>query len=78
MLVFSCFEQLLFVIQAAIYHLISVQYIMSLWTRTGDGFYQFVEGFSFVVVMILIYLIMIPLKYTHNSHHVVFRFSLYG
>ncbi|KAK8800484.1 hypothetical protein WA171_005115 [Blastocystis sp. BT1] len=40
--------------------------------KTGDGFYQFVEGFSFVVVMILIYLIMIPLKYTHNSHHDTF------
>lgn len=40
--------------------------------RTGDWFYQTIEVISFVVVMANIYLICIPLKYTHNAHHDTF------
>ena len=40
--------------------------------RSGDWFYQTVEGLSFVVVLFNIYLIMFPLKYTHDSHHDTF------
>ena len=40
--------------------------------RSGDWFYQTVEGLSFVVVLLNIYLIMLPLKQTHDSHHDTF------
>ncbi|KAK8798635.1 hypothetical protein WA588_003715, partial [Blastocystis sp. NMH] len=40
--------------------------------KSGDWFYQCVEGLSFVIVVFLIYLVMVPLKYTHNSHHDTF------
>lgn len=45
---------------------------LCLISRSGDWFYQVVELTSFFAVMINIYLIMGPLKYTHNSHHDTF------
>lgn len=36
--------------------------------KSGDWFYQFCEVLSFVVVLYNIYLILFPLKYTHNIH----------
>lgn len=40
--------------------------------RSGDWFYQTVEVLSLLVVLFNIYLIMVPLKYTHDSHHDTF------
>ena len=45
--------------------------------RSGDWFYQLVEGFSLLVIMANIYLIMGPFKYTHNMHHVHTFFVLF-
>ena len=39
------------------------------YDKSGDWFYQFVEAYTLVVILLNIYLIMKPLKYTHNVHH---------
>lgn len=40
--------------------------------RSGDWFYQVIETLSLIAVLFNIYLITVPLKYTHNSHHDTF------
>ena len=47
-----------------------VVFLCLLPSRSGDWFYQFVEAYTLVVILLNIYLIMKPLKYTHNVHHV--------
>ena len=37
--------------------------------RSGDWFYQTVEGLSLVIVLLNMYLICFPMRYTHDSHH---------
>ena len=56
----------------AIYPSIGSFLCFSLISRSGDWFYQVVELTSLLAVLINIYLIMGPLKYTHNSHHDTF------
>lgn len=36
--------------------------------KSGDWFYQFCEVLSLIVTLYNIYLILFPLKYTHNIH----------
>lgn len=38
--------------------------------RSGDWLYTFVEWVTFVTILLILYLMMVPLKYTHNIHHV--------
>ena len=45
---------------------------------SGDWLYTFVEWVTLVTVLLILYLMMVPLKYTHNIHHVVSVSSLHS
>ena len=38
--------------------------------RSGDWLYHLIETTTFICVVLIIYLMKVPLKYTHNIHHV--------
>lgn len=48
-----------------------------IYRSSGDWLYTFVEWVTLVTVLLILYLMMVPLKYTHNIHHVVFVSSLH-
>ncbi|KAK8829004.1 hypothetical protein WA538_001005 [Blastocystis sp. DL] len=46
------------------------------YDSSGDWLYTFVEWVTLVTVLLILYLMMVPLKYTHNIHHDTFGQNL--
>ena len=59
-------------INSTLAYLPSDKYIcfLSITSRSGDWLYNLVNWICLVVIVVIIYLIMFPCKYSHNSHQV--------
>ncbi|KAK8816271.1 endoplasmic reticulum retaining receptor [Blastocystis sp. ATCC 50177/Nand II] len=61
----ECYAVVYFMRLIAIYN--SSSYLP--FDRSGDWLYHLIETTTFICVVLIIYLMKVPLKYTHNIHH---------